>query len=161
MNQTVDPCDDFYDYACGRFITEVEIPSKDGMLLPSITSTLNKVQAELVALIVEPIGSTDAKPIVMAKKYFADCMDEAARESVGATPLLELIDRIGGWPLLGKEKEGAVIGKWWQLADSFASAGVTGDFLVNVQVEEDLRQPHRRVIYVRKAIHEGIPGTVK
>lgn len=149
MDTTVDPCHDFYDYACGRFLNEVEIPSKDGMLLPSITSTLNKVQAELVALIQEPISSNDSKPIAMTKQFFADCMDEEAREAVGLEPLLELLTKIGGWPLLGESKQDAAIGKWWQLADDFAKAGVAGDWLVTIQVEEDLRRPHQRIIYVR------------
>lgn len=30
MNQTVNPCDDFFEYACGRWISEHPIPSDLG-----------------------------------------------------------------------------------------------------------------------------------
>lgn len=149
MNPDIKPCDDFYDFACGRFINEVDIPSKDSMVLPSITSTLNKVEDQLVALIQEPIKASDAKPIAMAKKYFKDCMNTDAREKVGSEILLELIKKIGGWPLLGKANPGNKISKWWELAEACVAAGVAGDWFLRLQVEEDLRQSHQRVIYVR------------
>lgn len=148
MDPTIDPCDNFYDFACGRFMNEVDIPSKDGMLLPSISDTLSSVQRNLLELILEPIETNDTKPIAMAKQYFADCMDMEAREIVGLGPLKELIEKIGGWPLLGQTTQKNPIGKWWQLAEQFAAEGLDGNWLFGIQIEEDLRQPNQRIIYV-------------
>lgn len=149
MDPTVDPCEDFYDFACGRFLNEVEIPSKEAMLLPSISNTLVKVQSELKQLISEPISPTDATPIAMAKQYFADCMDLEKREQEGSEKLLSLIENIGGWPLLDAKSETRPVKKWWQMAVDFAEAGIRGDWLVHVIVEDDMRQPDSRAIYVR------------
>lgn len=137
MNLDVHPCDDFFEFACGRFITEVEIPRKAASIIPWVTNIQDKVWADLFTSIREPVYKNDSKPIAMAKKYFADCMDLEAREAAGLEPLLELIEQIGGWPIMWGEndsgKEEKMIGKWWQLAEKCSSAGVNGDILINIK----------------------------
>lgn len=155
MDPTADPCDDFYDYACGRFLKEAELPNTNK--IPHVKRTVDdlrkQLKSELLTLILEPIVSTDSKPIAMAKKYFTDCLDNEAREAIGYQPLLELIDQIGGWPLITDDIAERTTGKWWELAEKFAAAGVNGDWLVKVDVQTDVLQSHRNTIKVRYMIY--------
>lgn len=97
MNSTMDQCEDFYEYACCRFISEVVIHRKDLSFQPLISNNMQNVRDELLSLIQEPTYNWDSKPISMANKYFADCMDSGARKAIGSEKLLALIAKIGGF----------------------------------------------------------------
>lgn len=152
MDPTVDPCHDFYDFACGRFIKEVQIPSNRVSISPAFTDLNEKVRNELIGLLQEPIGLKEAQPIAMAKKYFTDCMDNETREAMGSKPLLELIEKMGGWPMLSGSKTDFPLGKWWQFAEKFESAGVRGDHLIRVIVGRDLKQKNQSALYVNDVV---------
>lgn len=147
MDPTVDPCEDFYEYACGRFLRDAKIPS-NRVEKSSFSDIKDKVNAELLTLIRKPIELTDARSTTMAKKYFSECMNYEAREAIGLKPLLNLIHKMGGWPMVSDANEDKPIGKWYELADKFVSAGVQGDLLVTVNVVENPRNRTQRVIHV-------------
>lgn len=147
MDPSVDPCDNFYDYACGRSIKYAKTPRNNGNI-GSLKVIAEKVDTELLDLIQAPIDLIDTKPTAMAKQYFSDCMDVETREAVGSKPWLELVRQMGGWPMFAEADEIRPAGKWWQLAAKYAAAGLWGDSLVNIGVRADSRQQNRTLIYV-------------
>ncbi|XP_071945743.1 endothelin-converting enzyme homolog isoform X2 [Antedon mediterranea] len=106
MDQSVDPCQDFYTYSCGGWIKSHPIP--DGS---TRWGTFGHIWEEnqLVlknALEAEPEvtpGPNNARE--KARQLYQSCMDEnKIIESLGGTPLKDVLDSLGGWTLL-KEKE--------------------------------------------------------
>uniref|UniRef100_A0A1I7YMG0 Peptidase_M13 domain-containing protein n=1 Tax=Steinernema glaseri TaxID=37863 RepID=A0A1I7YMG0_9BILA len=95
MNQSVDPCDDFYEYACGNYGINNDYDSGR-----TSVSTLKKAQQDIYKKMIElykdrtNCGSTAIEKVKIA---FRKCIDES-EDRVGT--LLASIREAGGWPLL-------------------------------------------------------------
>jgi putative endopeptidase len=89
MDRTVDPCVDFYTYACGGWIKKNPIPPDQ-----SNWGTYGKLEdenrAQLRAILEEAANANRTRDAVAQKigDYYASCVDEAAIEKLGAKPLL-------------------------------------------------------------------------
>jgi putative endopeptidase len=95
MDRTVDPCVDFYTYACGGWIKKNPIPPDQ-----SNWGTYGKLEdenrAQLRAILEEAANANRTRDAVTQKigDYYASCVDEAAIEKLGAKPLSPSLDRI-------------------------------------------------------------------
>ena len=85
LNRAVDPCTDFFQYACGGWIASNPIPGDQARW--GTFDALQERNNEVLHKVLEDVaGGKDAS----AKKlgdYYASCMDEAAIEQKGVTPL--------------------------------------------------------------------------
>ena len=74
MDQTIDPCNDFYNFACGTFVEKTVIPvGEDGVDTLSIIS--DKLQEQLRALISDDIDESEVKPLNLPKMLYQACMN--------------------------------------------------------------------------------------
>ncbi|XP_032303054.1 kell blood group glycoprotein [Coturnix japonica] len=103
-NDTVEPCEDFYQYACGSWegkhsSTEVSQNSFD-VLLEENQLILKRL---LEAPHIETRGSAKEKAIW----FYRSCMDTKRIESQGNQLLKDLINQVGGWNItgIGKAKD--------------------------------------------------------
>jgi hypothetical protein len=72
MDLSVDPCDDFYQFACGNFKKHITI---DSGLTSHYTRNENNMWNKLLTVITEPIYWNEQKPFKMAKLLYKFCMD--------------------------------------------------------------------------------------
>jgi endothelin-converting enzyme/putative endopeptidase len=99
MDKTVDPCVDFYTYACGGWMKNNPVPPDQ-----SNWGTYGKLQdenlAQLRTILEEAAKSNSGKGTVTQKigDYYASCMDEATIDKLGATPLTPELKRIADLP---------------------------------------------------------------
>ncbi|VVC45563.1 Hypothetical protein CINCED_3A014184 [Cinara cedri] len=101
MDTKSDPCHDFYKYACGQWIKSNPVP--DGRSMWGMFNELEMKNQLIVknALEATPLN-TSIKAELKAKMYFTACMDpNNTIETLGAQPLIDLIDQIGGWNISG------------------------------------------------------------
>ena len=79
LDQSANPCDNFYQFACGSFIEETVIP--DDRTRTSMFSVLgDKLDVQVRGLLEGEIKPEEPKPFKMAKSVFQSCMDKETIE---------------------------------------------------------------------------------
>jgi putative endopeptidase len=88
MDKTVDPCVDFFTYSCGGWIKINPIPADQSSW--DAYSKLQEENRQVLRQILEAAAVPGPKRSAEEQKigdYYASCMDEAAIEKLGVTPL--------------------------------------------------------------------------
>src|SRR5579864_9055225 len=88
MDKTVNPCEDFYEYACGSWRKNNPIPSDQARW--GRFNELAEYNRQLLHEILEKASANDPKRDPVKQKIgdmYASCMDEATVNSQGAAPL--------------------------------------------------------------------------
>ncbi|ELT98895.1 hypothetical protein CAPTEDRAFT_223071 [Capitella teleta] len=135
LDQTVDPCEDFYKFACGGW-------QKKARLSPEISEVDVERQVEkdnelrVRELLDSPIKrNTERSSERKMKQFFQMCIHEYGRIKNGGQELLSLInDRVGGWSALDPNNwQGA---NWdMERALKAANTELRADALFSVTIE--------------------------
>ncbi|XP_014239311.1 endothelin-converting enzyme homolog isoform X5 [Cimex lectularius] len=101
IDRTSDPCNDFYQFACGNWIKYNPIP--DGK---STWGTFAKMDQQnqliLKNALEKPLTSFKSSAEKKAKHYYNSCMDaNETIEALGGKPLLDLLKEVKGWSIAG------------------------------------------------------------
>lgn len=76
MDDTVDPCIDFYEFACGKFRRNTLIPN-DKESVTAFTLLKDKVNDQMRSILSEPIlKSTEPNAIKLIKMFAKSCLDD-------------------------------------------------------------------------------------
>jgi endothelin-converting enzyme/putative endopeptidase len=95
MDQTVDPCNDFYTYSCGGWIKKNPIPPDQSRW--SVYSKMADDNKLILRDILESAAAPNPSRSAVSQKigdYYAACMDEKTIEAAGAMPLKGGLDQI-------------------------------------------------------------------
>lgn len=77
---------------------------------------------------------------------YASCTDTDSRETLGIKPLLQLLNRAGGWPVITKEWDEESYD--WERTYIFLRSELNVKYLIDMYVDTDTIDKKRRVIYV-------------
>ncbi len=95
MDKSVDPCEDFYQYACGTWRKNNPIPSDQARW--GRFNELAEYNRQFLHNILEKDSANDPKRTPVAQKIgdmYQSCMDESSVNAKGSSPLKPELDRI-------------------------------------------------------------------
>lgn len=105
IDPSVDPCQDFYQYACGNWNKKHIIPD-DRPSFNTFEKLHDDLQIKLRSLLEEREQSYDSIATSKAKKLYRSCVNTSRIEAVGDAPLRRVISLLGGWPVVEKSWKG-------------------------------------------------------
>jgi putative endopeptidase len=95
IDKTIDPCVDFYQYACGNWIKKSEIPPDQSQWVSFVE--LREHNLDIEREILEKAASGGAGRNAIDQRIgdlYGSCMDDKAVEAKGLSPLKPVLDRI-------------------------------------------------------------------
>uniref|UniRef100_A0A8C1SIE7 Membrane metallo-endopeptidase-like 1 n=1 Tax=Cyprinus carpio TaxID=7962 RepID=A0A8C1SIE7_CYPCA len=147
MDPSVEPCQDFYQYACGGWIERHVIPETS-----SLHSVFNILRDELEIVLKGQLRQLHTtmtciiEAFKKAKTLYSSCMNEILIEQRDSQPLLRLIDSIGDWPVASEVWNEQA----WSLEDTLAvlNARYNKKAVLEMFVWPDDRDSRRYIIHV-------------
>ncbi|XP_043598067.1 neprilysin-1-like isoform X2 [Bombus pyrosoma] len=120
MNASADPCEDFYEYACGNWPTIHSLPlGENSWQLRAISDNENKRRIE--EMMKMELRGDEISSVKVAKQWYKTCMDTEDMNKRGMEPILFILNEIGGWPIIiGKNKWNDSEQKWQNIDDYYA-----------------------------------------
>ncbi|XP_015110388.2 neprilysin-2-like [Diachasma alloeum] len=150
MDRDVEPCDDFYRFACGGFLKNTSIPN-DRDQVDTFSVIRDKVQEQLRISVEEPSPPTEPKSFKLAKNLYKSCMNTTAIRAQSLKQLLTDLTELGGWPVLEGDRWDERSFNWIESTYNVRDRGYPFDYFLRVTVEPDWKNNIKRVIYLDKA----------
>ncbi|NWU96320.1 NEP protein, partial [Upupa epops] len=97
MDPTAEPCDDFYQYACGGWLKRNVIPETS-----SRYSNFDILRDELEVVLKDVLdrpSSNDITAVQKARTLYRSCINETTIDSRGGRPLISLLPNVSDWPV--------------------------------------------------------------
>ncbi|KAM6980057.1 membrane metallo-endopeptidase-like 1 [Aplochiton taeniatus] len=147
MDGSREPCDNFYQYACGGWLERHVIPETN--YRHSVFDILRDKLEIVLKGVLETETEQDREAVRKAKTLYGSCMNESLIEQRDSQPLLRLIDSIGDWPVASEDWNNSTE-ESWSLEDTLAT--LTARFhkkvLLDMYVWTDDRDSRRHIIYI-------------
>ncbi|XP_065496465.1 neprilysin isoform X3 [Caloenas nicobarica] len=110
MDTSAEPCNDFYQYACGGWLKRNVIPETS-----SRYSNFDILRDELEVVLKDVLdtpSSNDITAVQKAKTLYRSCVNETTIDSRGGKPLISLLPDISDWPVATTNWESSYGAAW-------------------------------------------------
>nr|XP_023029894.1 neprilysin-1-like [Leptinotarsa decemlineata] len=96
IDQSVNPCDDFYSFSCGNFIKEAYETRNP---FPHLAQQLRR-NNQINGIIASPITGDEQTPLLLQKTFYQSCMNVSTIDEDNNRTFMKIIEELGGWPVI-------------------------------------------------------------
>ncbi|XP_041627741.1 membrane metallo-endopeptidase-like 1 isoform X9 [Vulpes lagopus] len=154
MDPSREPCDDFYQYACGGWLRRHVIPETNSRY--SVFDILRDELEVILKGVLENATAQDRPAVQKAKMLYRSCMNESVIEKRDSQPLLNILDVMGGWPVTMDKWNQSVArgtdspGPKWELEQQLALMNTQFNrrVLIDLFIWNDDQNSSRHIIYI-------------
>ncbi|CAG0895469.1 unnamed protein product [Darwinula stevensoni] len=147
MDPREEPCNDFYRFACGGFVDKTIIPD-DKTSVNQFSKIADQLKENLRLLVEEPIRETEPPPFVMLKNVYASCMNKTQVNALGLHALKEVLNDLGGWPVVRGADWNETSFSWNGLIYKYRNMGFSIDYFIDFSVVTDIKNSSWRILDV-------------
>uniref|UniRef100_A0A8C6BT79 Membrane metalloendopeptidase like 1 n=1 Tax=Monodon monoceros TaxID=40151 RepID=A0A8C6BT79_MONMO len=146
MDPSKEPCDDFYQYACGGWLRHVTPETSSRY---SVFDILRDELEIILKGVLENSTTKDRPAVQKAKMLYRSCMNESEIEKRDSQPLLDILKVVGGWPV-ATDKWSDSVGARWELEQQLAvmNAQFNRRVLIDLFIWNDDQNSSQHVIYI-------------
>ena len=148
MDQTADPCSDFYQFACGRFNAETVMPDHQAEV-GSISIIREEINKRLRKLFEAGSSKTEPRVFGHIRNYYNSCMNKEAIKRSNEY-LKEILEKIGGWPVLEGENWRERNFQWYELTIKAAQEGFFFVQMISIGIEPDTKDSSKRILRIKE-----------
>lgn len=173
LNDSIDPCDDFYDFACGKLIRNTWLPeTKDSQTVFSAVQEI--VDAQIKSILITELESNESNATKLANIFAKSCiMDGMQSENgkiiwfffdvsfrnfkfenlnlfrgPGIKPMVEILEKYtGGWPVVKGDNWRADNWNWINASQHISNGGLL-DLILDWGIGVDSKNSTRNVLIV-------------
>lgn len=147
MDESVNPCEDFYEFTCGKFIRNTNM-REDETGVNIFSKIRDKVSQQLRTMIEEPVGENESRIFRLTKMFYQSCMNKTAIEEDGFDSIKKMIKNYGGWPIIDGYDWKEYDFNWITTLYKFRDDGHIVDYFFDTSIGSDMRNTTRRTITV-------------
>lgn len=154
MDQTIDPCEDFYHYACGNYIKKWSVETTKENVNSDIHKEIVKNTEAMLQTEVKTTGNDYRNKV---KKFYESCINEDLLNSLDKTPLTRLLDELGGWPIIKGNHWQSIASDWMDLTFQMHKKRLVSDYLMELSVVPDIFDESSYTLLVSQPSRLSLP----
>ncbi|XP_044007975.1 neprilysin-like [Aphidius gifuensis] len=134
LKQDVDPCDDFYEFTCGKWSTSNPIVD-DNKQSTRETIGLEIFDRQLLEILESKEYDNSTRSRKIMRQYYSNCMDTDTLDRIGLDPINKIIEKASGrWPIM---IDNYIDDKDWHLVDEFYGNLTSSYSLFDIKIVSD------------------------
>ncbi|XP_020298836.1 neprilysin-2-like [Pseudomyrmex gracilis] len=147
LNRTVDPCDDFYKFACGGWLQKTQLNQSDSYV-STLTEITEQTEKQLRELLEEPPKESDTKSFKKAKTIYSQCVTKDNSDANGNINFTAILSKYAEWPLVMPYRNWDDKHLSWQSVSRDLHKNGFQNGLFNIKVVPDARNANSNVIFI-------------
>jgi len=149
IDEDVDPCDNFYDFACGKLIESTVIPEHKSKI-GSFDTVRDRLNQRLKKLFEGEVEEGEPAVFQSVRNLYKSCMDQDHIDENARTDVLELVSKLGGWPVLGDDFKADDFA-WHKLMGVANAVGYSTGMVISVGIGSDADDSTKRMMEIDQA----------
>ncbi|MPC12879.1 Membrane metallo-endopeptidase-like 1 [Portunus trituberculatus] len=145
MNENIDPCEDFFEFACGGFLNKTIIPD-DKTTISRFNEISDELQQKLRGLVDAEAAPNEPGFSQMVKNLYKSCMNTTKIKEQGLAPLKDILRQMGGWPVLEGNAWDPSGFDWTTNVYINRQLGYSLDYIFDFSVTTNIRNSSWRII---------------
>ncbi|XP_054161797.1 neprilysin-2-like [Oppia nitens] len=143
IDESVNPCHDFYQFSCGKWIDN----KRDYSSFSQFGELENELNNQLKGFINNINVKTERQPFIRNIKHFCNsCRNISQLKKLGRKPLDDLIAKLGGWPVVSGDNWTDI--QWTDVYLRLRDFGVYTDMMFSLKVQTDLQKSSTKILYI-------------